>query len=203
MAEQPEIKQEQLIMVSQEPQPTTVAEVPIAPVITTTIVSGRKDNWFLRMVRWLIPSKSKSENAIQYLLRQLYLSDSRGLPSITVTILFFVMGIVAAVTGLEIEMAKRMVETTVTMGTTITKTIKPLGFSDNYLYLVIGLSIVITSWYRIRQKNSGESQCNSPGIVGPQQQGQLVPQPGTIIPPVGIIGAAKEYVGAIVKRIIK
>lgn len=113
---------------------------------------------------FLFPKKNDKENIFQYLLRQLYVSDSAGRPSLTVTILMFVMSIVGVVTFVEIKNAITMVKYFDGAGKIIK--IAPHGFSDLFMYLVIGLSIVITGWYRQRQNKVFS---NEPGEVLPSE----------------------------------
>jgi len=115
-----------------------------------------KKGKFKRFIRFMFPPKLQRENILQYILRQFFVPDSSGRPSITVSILFFVMAIVAAVTAVEIENAKVLVKEI------------PHGFSSDFMYLVIGLSIVITGWYRQRQNkiNGDEPGERSTGLIG-------------------------------------
>lgn len=94
-----------------------------------------------RMVKFLFPKKNEDENIFQYIVRQFYFTDSRGYPSLTVTILFFVMGIVLAVTIIECKLAL----------------LTQKGFSVSFLSLVISLAVVITTFYRQRQKGIKET----------------------------------------------
>lgn len=114
-----------------------------------------KDHWFKRFVKFLLPPKKSTENILQYIFRQFLLTDSTGHPSITVSILLFVMILVAWVTYTEVEMAKTIVNQT------------PVGFSENFMYLIISLSVVITGFYRARQNKHGSSEEGEarPGFV--------------------------------------
>ena len=138
------------------------------------------ESMLVRIVKFLFPKKSVKENILQYIVRQFLMPDSSGRPSLTVTILVFVMAIVAVVCFVEIQLAQTIVTKVSKLGE---KTTAPLGFSDNFLYLVIGLSIVITGWYRSRQNKINS---NEPGET-----------------PAGVLGAVKQYVQTAAKRIIK
>jgi len=110
---------------------------------------------FMRLFKFLFPRKSENENVIQYILRQFYLSDSKGTPSLTVTILGFVMLIVGVVTIIEAKMALMPIQVLDATGK-IVKTM-PNGFSVSFLSLVISLSVVITAFYRQRQRGIQET----------------------------------------------
>jgi len=104
----------------------------------------------------IFPRKGKNENVIQYILRQFYISDSRGNPSLTVTILVFVMAIVAAVTFVECRMALMMTYVYDAAGRVIGS--HPTGFSITFLSLVISMSAILTYFYRQRQNKVGSDE---------------------------------------------
>ncbi len=110
-----------------------------------------------RIALWFFPPKAPTENLIQYLFRQLYFPDSRGRPSITVTILIYVLALVGCVAFVECHNAMIIAITKITDAagkTTITTA--PYGFSVTFLTMVIGLTALITGWYRQRQSKAGE-----------------------------------------------
>jgi len=108
--------------------------------------SKKKESNFMKVIKFLFPKKSKYENIFQYIIRQFYIPDSRGYPSLTVTILVFVMILTAIVAHTEIVNAQFI---------TMIKGVKaPVGFSDTFIYWMIGLSVVITGWYRQRQNKA-------------------------------------------------
>ena len=132
---------------------------------------------FKRFIRFLFPKKTEHENILQYLIRQLFIPDASGKPSITVTILFYVMLVVGIVTFVETKNAQ-----VITKQTQDNITIsQPTGYSENFLYLIIGLSVVITSFYRGRQNK-----------VGSSEEGEKT---------LGLIDAAKEYISNVVKKV--
>ena len=149
-----------------------------------TIKSKRKkvpkQGKFMKFLKNMFPKKTVYENIFQYIIRQFLMPDSSGRPSLTVTILVFVMAIVAVVCFVEIQLAQTIVTKVSKLGE---KTTAPLGFSDNFLYLVIGLSIVITGWYRSRQNKINS---NEPGKT-----------------PAGVLGAVKQYIQMAAKKVIK
>jgi len=140
------------------------------------------------------PRKGTNENVVQYILRQFYLTDSKGTPSLTITILFFVMVLVAIVTFVECQVALSWVYV-YSAGALIGKHLA--GFSVTFLSLIISLSVVITTFYRQRQNKVGSDEKGevlSKGMVdqaksyidsvlGAGKQGPPPPPAGT--PPVG------------------
>jgi hypothetical protein len=141
---------------------------------------------------FLLPPKTPQENILQYILRQFLISDSSGNPSITVTILIYVMVLIGVVAGVEVRNAMTMVNF-YDMAGHIART-APNGFSQPFLYLIISLSIVITSWYRIKQHfgrtpSQVESGDAGGGVVSPSgipdssiSTGGGAIGPGTITP---------------------
>lgn len=109
----------------------------------------------------LFPAIKESENFLQYIFRQLFIPDSKGKPSITVTILFFVMLMVGVVAYTETQNAQVMITQQTEDKVLITK---PLGYTDNFYYLVILLSGTITAFYRSRQNKVGSEE---PGETKP------------------------------------
>lgn len=101
------------------------------------------------------PRKGANENVVQYILRQFYLTDSKGTPSLTVTILFFVMVLVVIVTFVECQVALSWVYV-YSAGVLIGKHLA--GFSVTFLSLIISLSVVITTFYRQRQNKVGSDE---------------------------------------------
>ncbi len=130
---------------------------------TTGLSFGKK---IIKILRWLFPPKNKNENVFQYIIRQFWLCDSRGNPSITVTILVYVLVLVGSVAWIESMNAIKMKTTEIVKASgEIIKTAMPTGFSDTFLVLVIGLTVVITAWYRQRQKISGVEKQSGCGEV--------------------------------------
>jgi hypothetical protein len=117
------------------------------------------------------------------MLRQLYVADSNGKPSITVTILFYVMTLLAVVTYIESINALKTIE--VTTGETVT--VAPKGFSDAFMMMIIGLSIVVTTYYRQRQNKSG---ADAPAAEDASTGN-------------GVIDVAKNYVSKIAGKFVK
>ena len=119
----------------------------------------------------IFPPKKMTENFVQYIIRQTYLSDTSGRPSLTVTILLFVMGIVAYAAGTEFALALSKVTTIKPDGTTITAM---KGFSSEFMYLLIALSVVITKYFNDRSArymhNGVEVPANTPDTT------ELTPQ---------------------------
>ena len=105
-----------------------------------------------RIIQFLFPVKNEKENIIQYIFRQFYICDSSGQPSLTVSVLFYVMILVAIITFVEVQNAKVWITQTLDDKTVLSK---PLGFSDHFLYLAVILSGVVTTYYRSRQNKIG------------------------------------------------
>lgn len=130
----------------------------------STIIKKSKDviaNGFFK----LFPRKKANENVVQYIIRQFYVPDSKGTPSLTVTILFFVMVLVSIVTFVECQIALSWVYS-YAAGVLVNKQLT--GFSVSFLSLIISLSVVITAFYRQRQRGIPEvpDQVLDVGIVG-------------------------------------
>lgn len=97
---------------------------------------------------WQIFSPRRpGENILQWAIRQLYLVDSSGNPSITVTILFYVMGIVGVVIGVSIDVA--LSDVTIMDGEKVIT--QKRGFSPEIIYLVAGLSVIINMFFKARE----------------------------------------------------
>lgn len=140
------------------------------------------------------PKKGVNENVIQYIIRQFYLTDSKGVPSLTVSILFFVMAIVAIVTFVECQIALSCVYV-YSAGVLVGKHLA--GFSITFLSLIISLSVVITTFYRQRQNKVGSDEKGEvlskkmvdqaksyiDSVLGAGKQGP--PTPPTGAPPAG------------------
>lgn len=127
-------------------------KVKIQPKEEEVHVQSLKDK-IVKALLLFFPKKNPNENIFQYILRQFWLCDSRGNPSITVTILVYVMALVGAVSYVACKNAMQVITVYDAAGK-IVKTI-PQGFNDTFLVLVMGLTIVITGWYRQRQNKSG------------------------------------------------
>lgn len=130
-------------------------------------------NGLKKVISFLFPPKNPAENILQYFMRQLLVADAKGNPSFTTTILAYVMILVGIVTYVEMKNAQILVAG------------KPVGFTDTFLYLIIGLSIVITGWYRQRQKKQE-------GVDG---------QPSE--PDAGTLSTIKTYVEQVVQKFVK
>ena len=98
---------------------------------------------FKRFMRYCFPPKNLQENIFQYILRQFYLTDSKGNPSLTSTLVAYVMILVGIVSLVEIKNAQLHD--------------KVNGFSDMFMYLIIILSALLTREYRNRQKTITET----------------------------------------------
>lgn len=110
---------------------------------------GTKKEKTVEFIHHFFPEKKVTENFIQYMLRQIYFSDTSGRPSVTVTILLFVMFIVGIVAGIESTVALSQVKTVKPDGTTITML---KGFGSEFMYLMIALSVVITKYFNDRSE---------------------------------------------------
>lgn len=121
------------------------------------------------------PKKGVNENVIQYIIRQFYLTDSKGVPSLTVSILFFVMILVAVVAFVECQIALSWVYV-YSAGVLVGKHLA--GFSITFLSLVISLAVVITTYYRQRQNK-----------VGSDEQGEVLSK--------GMEDQAKSYIDSV------
>jgi hypothetical protein len=134
----------------------TTEEMPVAPEAPkdeTIIGKGwHKTKPVVQKVwRVFLPRKNGKENIFQYVLRQLVLSDSTGNPSWTVTILAFVMALVGVIALYEIKIALSEVLTYHPQtGMIIGKRLQ--GFSSEFIYLLIVLSAVITTFFNSREK---------------------------------------------------
>lgn len=118
----------------------------------------------------LFPRKTASENFIQYIVRQFYVADSNGKPSITTTILMFVMTLVAVIAGVEMTVALSHVKVTAANGT-VTESLR--GISSEFMYLLIALSVVITKFNNDRAARQGQ------GAQSGQTQSAGADQPTT------------------------
>jgi len=98
------------------------------------------------------------ENAFQYIARQFILTDSDGNPSWTVTALVFVMGIIGVAVYTEYRLAMSSVIKYGPDGKVIAWSLR--GFSTEFYYLVISLSVVITGLFRARQKDNAAKAKN-------------------------------------------
>jgi hypothetical protein len=104
-------------------------------------------NWLAWEV--LFNKKSEKENILQWFVRQFFAVDSSGKPSVTITILFFVMTLIAIVTAIELKVA---FSTIVTINSDGGREIQLKGISDNFYYLLGGLSMVVTYFFNDREK---------------------------------------------------
>lgn len=133
-----------------------------------------------KFIHFILPKKTEQENIIQYFLRQLLVSDSYGNPSITTTILYFVMIIIGVVVWAEVKNSFQVVEVLDKEKGILTKGVK--GFSSEFLYLVMSIAVVITYFYRSRQDKFGSEE------------------PGEVIPGSGIVEGIKAKLGSIIGK---
>jgi hypothetical protein len=134
---------------SEEMKQSEVSEAPIVdqieeqPKEIVTAPIDVKPSKFKRFMRYCFPPKNTQENIFQYILRQFYLTDSKGNPSLTSTLVAYVMILVGIVSLVEIKNAQLHD--------------KVNGFSDMFMYLIIILSALLTREYRNRQKTITET----------------------------------------------
>ena len=84
-----------------------------------------------------------------YAIRQLMMPDSSGNPSLTVTILFFVMGIVGVVTYVETKIALTYKMISTGDGST---SMALHGYSELFYWLLISLAGVVITYFNSREK---------------------------------------------------
>ena len=129
----------------------------------------------------LFPHKNPLESVFQYIIRMFYLSDASGRPSLTSTVLFYVMILVGIVTFIECSIA--LTPTFIYANGMLVKAYLT-GFSVSFLSLIISLSVVITAFYRQRQNK-----------IGSEEPGEL-PE----VEPKGMIEQAKAYIDSVLGR---
>lgn len=128
-----------------------------------TIWYQKIKNFISKFWTFAISKPNAKENVFQYMFRQLILTDSAGNPSWTVTVLFFVMIINAVVLYAEYQLALSPVMTYTPEGKIATWQLK--GFSTEFYYLILSLSVVITGLFRARQKDQSSTDTESAGII--------------------------------------
>lgn len=107
------------------------------------------------------PKKDRDENVCQYLARQVLLSDSSGKPSWTLTILAFVMGLVGIVTYFACKVAiSKAITFDPATGAKVSESCK--GFQPEFMYLIIGLSVVITFFFQQRAISKSKDKSVEP-----------------------------------------
>lgn len=111
--------------------------------------------------RWIFPKRSYKENLIQYIIRQFLVCDSNGVPSVTTTVLYYSMIIVAIVVWVEVKLALSSVETLNPETHLIVKGFK--GFSTEFLWLIFVLVTIITAYAQARSKRIGNGHSNGDG----------------------------------------
>lgn len=129
-----------------------------------------KRNIFVRMFQGIVQfiddaldlvflDKSKNENVFQWIIRNLLISDSKGKPSWSTTILVYVMAIIGFITYVECSNALS-VETVTEIKADGLKAVstKIKGFSESFLYLVIALSAIVTTYANSRYKRASQSK---------------------------------------------
>jgi hypothetical protein len=133
---------------------------------------------FVKFLHFLLPPKSDKENIFQYIIRQLLIPDSHGVPSFTVTMTVFVMVIIGFVVASEFQNSFKIVRIYSVDKKIIQESVK--GFSAEFIYFMISLSAVIMYWYRQRSNK-----------VGSDEKGEVAPSSG-------LIETVKTYVNNIV-----
>ena len=93
------------------------------------------------------------------------MTDSYGKPSLTVTILIYTMILFGVVVG--VASTNALVIKTFTSADKIVSA-EPTGFSDTFLVMMMGLTVILTGFYRQRQNKKGSDEPeerNGGGIV--------------------------------------
>lgn len=165
--------------------------------------SSKKSTFTFR----LFPKKGPKENIFQYILRQFLLSDSYGKPSWTITILVYTLGLVAFVAFIESKVAlTTQTIYDVNSGKVISQGAK--GFSSEFLYLVIGLSVIITAFFQSRSvKQAKEESQKETSITQVPENNAAIdiakeasPQMGTTAGVLNkILSVGKNLIGKVVK----
>lgn len=128
------------------------------PTKETLIDLGKRA--IVKLWRSILPKLSDKENVIQYVIRQFLICDSSGNPSVTTTIIYVVMGLILYVAFINSQVALNM-ETVIDPETHKVVGQKMQGFSSEFMYLIISLSVVITGLYNARQKRINNSSDNT------------------------------------------
>lgn len=101
--------------------------------------------------KFVITPPNSKENIFQYIMRYFLLSDSKGNPSWTITILFCTMVLVGCVVYNEMIISTSFVQTFNDSGILISSQMK--GFSSEFYYLVILLAGLIVWFFKLRGDN--------------------------------------------------
>ena len=129
----------------------------------------------LRLRNFLLGQRCPKENLVQFMVRQFLVPDSEGNPSWTQTILAYTMTIVRVVAVVECELALKPVKTVLANGTIIEGV---RGFSSEFMYLIIGLSVIITTFARMRSRdrlNAGtDAEAVDPTPIAPTDKAGMV-----------------------------
>lgn len=135
----------------------------MAPKKTEAQEKPKKIDGFKNFLRHAFPDKKLSENFAQYLFRQMYVPDSNGRPSITTSILMFVMILIGVVAATEITVALSRVTVTAPDGT-VTTSLKGVG--AEFMYLLIALSVVVTKFNNDRATRIAKEGVDQRGDAG-------------------------------------
>ena len=106
---------------------------------------------FIKFRNFVITPPNPKENIFQYLFRYFLLTDSKGNPSWTITILAYVMILVGFVCYKEFQIAG-MYNLNFQDGKLIQQTI--IGFSNQFYYLIILLAGLIVFFFKQRGDNN-------------------------------------------------
>lgn len=101
--------------------------------------------------KFIITPANPKENIFQYIMRYFLLSDSKGNPSWTITILFCTLVLVGCVVYNEMIISTSFVQTFNDSGILISSQMK--GFSSEFYYLVILLAGLIVWFFKLRGDN--------------------------------------------------
>jgi preprotein translocase subunit YajC len=100
---------------------------------------------------FIITPPNPKENIFQYIMRYFLLTDSKGNPSWTITILAYVLTLVGFVCYKEFQLAG-MYNLTFQDGKLLTQTV--IGFSSQFYYLIILLAGLIVFFFKSRGDNN-------------------------------------------------
>lgn len=124
--------------------------------------------WFClkQTIAFIFTKPNAKESVVQFLIRQVMLSDSKGNPSWTITILVYTMLLVAYVSHYSTKLAFTTVNTLdPATGKVITQCVK--GYPTEFWYLIIALSVVITTAFNAKSAatQSADSGVEPSGII--------------------------------------
>lgn len=115
---------------------------------------------------FIFTKPNSREGLFQFILRQFMLSDSKGNPSWTITILVFVMLLIAYVTHYSTVIALSQIATLdPTTGKVIGTCLK--GYATEFWYLIISLAVVITTAFNAKSaaQQAADTGVEPTGIV--------------------------------------